>query len=94
MGCLPGAPGGSGEVMDIGIMTWRKASYSGGNGGNCVEVGVWRKASHNGGNGGRCVEVASAPNALVAVRDSKNPDGPRLAFAPPAWQAFINRMAE
>jgi hypothetical protein len=94
MGSLAGATGGSGEVMGISDVTWRKASYSGGNGGECVEVGIWRKASHSGGNGGGCVEVASAPNALVAVRDSKNPDGPRLAFAPPAWQAFIQRVAE
>ena len=60
----------------------------------CVEVGVWRKASHSGANGGECVEVAAAPNALVAVRDSKNPDGPRLAFTPPAWHAFIQRVAD
>jgi hypothetical protein len=25
---------------------------------------------------------------LVAVRDSKDPDGPRLAFTPVGWQAF------
>ena len=80
--------------MDISDVTWRKASYSGDNGGGCVEIGVWRKASYSGGNGGECVEVAAAPNALVAVRDSKNPDGPRLAFAPPAWHAFIRRVAE
>jgi Domain of unknown function (DUF397) len=55
---------------------------------------TWRKASYSGDNGGACVEVAAAPNALVAVRDSKNPDGPRLAFAPPAWHAFIQRVAE
>ena len=80
--------------MDISHVTWRKASYSGGNGGECVEVGVWRKASHSGGNGGGCVEVAAAPNALVAVRDSKNPDRSRLAFTPPAWHAFIQRLSE
>ena len=59
--------------MDISHVTWRKASYSGGNGGNCVEVGVWRKASYSGGNGGGCVEVASTAKALVAVRDSQEP---------------------
>ena len=66
--------------MDISHVTWRKASYSGGNGGDCVEVGVWRKASYSGGNGGGCVEVASTVKALIAVRDSKNPNGPKLAF--------------
>ncbi len=49
-------------------MTWRKSSYSGNSGGNCVEVG------------------AAAP--LMAVRDSKDPDGPRLAFGREAWEAF------
>ncbi len=42
--------------MDIGQLTWRKASYSGANGGGCVEVGVWHKSSYSGGNGGDCVE--------------------------------------
>lgn len=91
MGRLASATRGNGKVMDISHVTWRKASRSGGNGGACVEVGVWRKASHSGANGGECVEVAATPNALVAVRDSKNSDGPSLAFAPRAWQAFIRR---
>ncbi|OLF07130.1 hypothetical protein BLA60_28370 [Actinophytocola xinjiangensis] len=34
----------------------------------------WRKASASGGEGGQCVELAN----VGAVRDSKNPDGPRL----------------
>lgn len=38
---------------------------------------VWRKASRSGGTGGECVELASAPGT-VAVRDSKDPDGPKL----------------
>lgn len=78
--------------MDLSNVTWRKASYSGGNGGNCVEVGVWRKTSHSGANGGGCVEVASAGTAAVAVRDSKNPDGPKLAFTPSAWQSFTGQV--
>jgi hypothetical protein len=38
-------------------MTWRKSSYSGVNGGACVEIGVWRKSSYSTSNGGNCVEV-------------------------------------
>lgn len=72
-------------------MIWRKASYSGANGGDCVEVGVWRKASYSGNNGGNCVEVARAP-AAVAVRDSKDPDGPRLAFTPADWREFTSQL--
>jgi hypothetical protein len=45
--------------MDLSEVTWRKASYSGDNGGACIEVGVWRKASYSGGNGGACVEVGA-----------------------------------
>lgn len=48
----------------------------------------WRKASYSTGNGGACVEVARNLPGAVAVRDSKDPDGPRLTFAPPAWLAF------
>jgi hypothetical protein len=40
----------------------------------------WRKSSYSGDNGGACVEVGTAGSA-VAVRDSKDPEGPRLAFA-------------
>ena len=40
----------------------------------------WRKSSYSGDNGGACVEVGTAGPA-VAVRDSKDPEGPRLAFA-------------
>ena len=77
--------------MDISNVMWRKASQSGANGGGCVEVGVWRKASYSGGNGGGCVEVASTGKAFVAVRDSKDPNGPKLAFAPSVWESFIQR---
>jgi hypothetical protein len=55
--------------MDIGHVTWQKSSYSGANGGGCVEV--------------------AHVSAVVAVRDSKDPDGPRLAFSPQEWRAFV-----
>jgi hypothetical protein len=41
------------------------------------------------GQGGECVEVAQAATWGCAVRDSKNPDGPTLAFSVDAWAAFI-----
>lgn len=80
--------------MDIDHVTWRKSSYSGNNGGDCVEVGVWRKSSYSGANGGDCVEVTRAHEAVVAVRDSKDPDGPRLAFTPAAWQTFLTHLKQ
>jgi hypothetical protein len=48
----------------------------------------WRKASYSTGNGGACVEVARNLSAVVAVRDSKDPDGPRLAFTSDDWDTF------
>ena len=53
---------------------------------------VWRKSSYSSANGGACVEVARIPAVVVAVRDSKDPDGPKLAFSPAGWQAFIRRV--
>ncbi len=39
--------------------TWFKSSYSGTEGGNCIEVAFeWQKSSYSGDNGGACVEVA------------------------------------
>ena len=46
----------------------------------------WRKSSYSSGNGA-CVEVALLRDT-IAVRDSKDPDGPSLAFPAAAWTAF------
>ena len=48
----------------------------------------WRKSSRSGDNGGACVEVARNLPGVVAVRDSKDPDGPKIVFSPAGWQAF------
>lgn len=50
---------------------------------------AWFKSSYSSGNNGEsCVELALAPGT-VHVRDSKDIAGPRLAFAPDAWTAFV-----
>ena len=52
---------------------------------------AWRKSSRsNGGYGDQtdCVEVAGLPGR-VAMRDSKDPAGPVLAFTPVEWQVFL-----
>ena len=53
----------------------------------------WRKSSYSGDNGGACVEVGTTGPA-VAVRDSKHPDGPQLAFPAPAWHAFTTQLKQ
>jgi hypothetical protein len=49
----------------------------------------WHKSSAS-GNTGNCVEVAANLPGIVAVRDSKNPDGAALVFSPAEWEAFID----
>ena len=53
-----------------------------------IDRAHWRKSSYSGGNGGACVEVARNLPGAVAVRDSKDPQGPALVFTPDEWQAF------
>jgi hypothetical protein len=52
-----------------------------------VSSAVWRKSSYSSANGGACVEIARLPG-VVAVRDSQDPDGPKLMFSRTAWLAF------
>jgi hypothetical protein len=67
---------------------WIKSSYSHALQ-NCVEVTAWRTAARC--NHGECVEAGNGPG-VVAVRDSKHPDGAVLAFTPAAWQAFLGKI--
>ncbi|HBF85520.1 MAG TPA: DUF397 domain-containing protein [Streptomyces sp.] len=67
---------------------WFKSSYSGNQGGNCVEIAVaWTKSTYS-GDQGACVEVAACPHA-VHVRDSKDLTVPALTVSPAAWTAFV-----
>ena len=52
---------------------------------SCAE---WQKSSHS-GQSGNCVEVARNLPELVAVRDSKAPDGAKLVVSRVTWLAFI-----
>jgi hypothetical protein len=83
--------GNGGNCVEVAAL-WRTSSHSG-NGGSCVEVAhalVWQKSAHS-NNGGSCVEV-NGTGPAVAVRDSKNPDGPALAFTPAQWRIFTTRL--
>ena len=76
--------------LELSRANWRKSSHSGPNEGACVEVAraTWRKSSHSGANEGNFVEIATALR-LVAVRDSKDPAGPVLAFARTEWRGLV-----
>jgi hypothetical protein len=53
---------------------------------------VWHKSTFSNGNGGNCVEVARNLPRAVTVRDSKDPDGPKLVITPEDWQSFTARV--
>lgn len=85
-----------GSNQNLAGLLWRKSSYSGSNGGECVECApmgpaAWRKASYSGTTGGECVEIAPQP-CRVAVRDSKRPDGPAFIVAPEAFGVFVRSL--
>ncbi|MEW1642031.1 DUF397 domain-containing protein [Streptomyces sp. NPDC091219] len=86
------------------VTQWRKSSYSGDQGGNCVECAplgplAWRKSSYSSDQGGQCVEIAELPCATtpftptLAIRDSKTPAGPILTLGPAAFTRFVNWSA-
>jgi len=65
--------------VDLSGAAWRKSTYSGGNGGQCVEVAAIPSGQHG-------------PGRICAVRDSKDPDGAVLAFGAGQWQRFTARV--
>ncbi|MET8580382.1 DUF397 domain-containing protein [Streptomyces collinus] len=52
----------------------------------------WFRSSYSNDSGGECVEVAPTPGR-IHIRDSKNPDGPRLTVSPGAWAGFLRTPA-
>jgi hypothetical protein len=52
---------------------------------------TWRTSSYSGSNGGNCIEVVATTDT-VAVRDSKDPHGPMLAFGPQDWKRFAEQV--
>ncbi|GAA0498793.1 transcriptional regulator [Paractinoplanes deccanensis] len=55
---------------------------------------VWHKSTRSGGNGGDCVEVAVNLPGIVAVRDTKCPEGPALVFTHAEWSAFLGGVRD
>lgn len=48
----------------------------------------WRRSSYS-GQLGNCVEIAHLPGGRVAMRDSRDPDGPTLVCGPAEHSAFL-----
>jgi uncharacterized protein DUF397 len=49
---------------------------------------AWLKAQSSIGNGA-CVELAPV-DGMVAIRDSKDPEGPVLRYTAAEWHAFLD----
>jgi hypothetical protein len=64
-------------MLDLSSAVWRKSSYSGNGGSDCVEVADNLVAEHG----------------IVLVRDSKDPAGPVLTFTRTEWTAFLHGTA-
>ncbi|MGW6058679.1 DUF397 domain-containing protein [Streptomyces sp. NPDC055189] len=86
-----------GTSQDLTGARWRKSSYSGSSGGECIECAplngtAWRKSTYSGNTGGECIEFAPGEGA-IALRDSKNPEGPALTTTPRAFATFVAAAA-
>lgn len=53
---------------------------------------VWKKSSYSAGSGNDCVEVKVRSADQVAIRDSKDPHGPRLEFSASALGDFLSAV--
>lgn len=67
------------HASDLSRATWRKSSYSNGTGGSCVEITMLNAS-------------ASSSRPAIAVRDSKDPHGPVLAFTATEWLDLTSRI--
>lgn len=65
---------------DLSKAVWRRTAVSGDTGGDCVEVAVLESLDegHKAGAG-----------PLYVLRDSRDPDGPKLFFTRSEWDAFV-----
>ncbi|MEU5999753.1 DUF397 domain-containing protein [Streptomyces sp. NPDC047197] len=83
--------------QDLTDARWRKSTYSGNTGGDCIECApltgiTWRKSTYSGNTGGECIEFAPR-QGTIAVRDSKNPEGPAFTTTPRAFATFVEAAA-
>ncbi|HUJ07923.1 MAG TPA: DUF397 domain-containing protein [Streptosporangiaceae bacterium] len=55
---------------------------------SALRTSAWRKSRYSNPSG-NCVETAELPAGEVAVRNSRDPDGPALVFTRAEWDAFL-----
>lgn len=79
--------------MGLTSVSWRKSSCSGSNGVEVADLSGanWRISSWSSNNGGSCIQVAGLPGT-IAVRDSKDPDGPAPILSADQWAGFVARI--
>lgn len=53
---------------------------------------IWRRSARSTAQGNECVEVAGA-GGTVAIRDSKDPAGPRLALTRDEFRCLLARVS-
>ncbi|MHB9861871.1 DUF397 domain-containing protein [Streptomyces sp. YIM S03343] len=51
----------------------------------------YRKSSYS-DQVAECIEIATNVPTTVAIRDSKNPTGPRIRITPEAWSNFLEAL--
>jgi uncharacterized protein DUF397 len=54
---------------------------------------LWRK-SHQSNPSGNCVEMARLPAGAIAIRNSRDPDGPALVYTKAEIDAFIRGVKD
>ncbi|TDB97193.1 DUF397 domain-containing protein [Actinomadura sp. 7K534] len=54
---------------------------------------TWRKSRRSNDQGGACVELAALSEG-VGVRDSQDPDGPKLHLAPATFRALLTDLKQ
>ncbi|QKW34221.1 DUF397 domain-containing protein [Actinomadura sp. NAK00032] len=57
------------------------------------QMTVWRKARQSNDQGGSCVELAALTGG-VGLRDSKDPEGPKLLLPPAAFRTLLTDLKQ
>jgi hypothetical protein len=58
-----------------------------------LSTALWVKSTYSNGQA-NCVEVCTNEPATVAVRDSKDREGPKLAVNHQTWSAFVQGIKQ